>query len=69
MQLLLTRKVKFGAEVAVIVRPDTTGKITIPTLEEGKVERQEASADTVSLQLLTLTPPSLQCVWRPRGEP
>lgn len=38
MQLLLTRKVKFGTDVVVIVHPDTSEKITIPTLEEGKVE-------------------------------
>lgn len=60
MQLLLTWKVKFGAYVVVIVYPDTTGNITIPSVEEGKVERRKASADTVGLlQLLTHTPPAL----------
>lgn len=69
MQLLLTRKVKFGADVAVIVYPDTTGEITIPSLEEGKIECRKASADTVGLQLLTRTPASFQCVVHTGEEP
>lgn len=68
MQLLLTRKVKFGAVIAVLVLPDATEKITIPSLEEGKAERRKVSADTVGLQLLTHAPPSSQCVRRSRGE-
>lgn len=52
MQLLLTKKVNFGADVAVLVHPDAAGEITIPSLEEGKVERREASAHTVGLRLL-----------------
>lgn len=50
MQLLLTRKVKFGADVAVMVHPDTTGKITMPSLEEGRVERHKC-LQTAGLQL------------------
>lgn len=71
MQLLLTKRVKFGADIVVIVYPETTEKITIPSLEEGKVKCHQTSTHTVDLQLLTRThtPPSFQCVLRTTGEP
>lgn len=65
-ELLLTRKVKFGAVIAVLVLPDATEKITIPSLEEvcpaqqrGTVKvcddaprlRFDHRSDTVLLQL------------------
>lgn len=69
MQLLLTRNVTFGTHVVVIVHPDNTGRITIPSVEEGKVERRNVSADTVGLQPLNVRSPLFQCVPRRRGGP
>lgn len=69
MQLLLTRNVMFGTHVVVIVHPDNTGRITIPSVEEGKVERRNVSADTVGLQPLNVRSPLFQCVPSRRGGP
>lgn len=69
MQLLLTRNVAFGTDVVVIVHPGNTRRITIPSVEEGKVERRKVSADTVGLQPLNIRSPLFQCVPRTRGGP
>lgn len=69
MQLLLTRNVAFGTQVVVIVHPDNTGRITIPSVEEGKVERRKVSADKVGLQPLNVRSPLFQCVPSRRGGP
>lgn len=66
MQLLLTRNVMFGTHVVVIVHPDNTTRITIPSVEEGKVERRNVSADTVSACSLSTYAPHSFSVSRAR---
>lgn len=69
MQLLLTRNVAFGAPVVVIVHPENTAHITIPSVEEGRVEHHVVSADTVGSQPLNAHSPLFQCAGRTRGGP